>query len=67
MPIREKQLSLIMLANAERTEKTDWSVGYRPALQTIRRRYAYNCEHNTNSVAAMLVELAAADEARNLC
>eukprot|EP00804_Cyclotella_cryptica_P017383 CCRYP_020246-RA/>CCRYP_020246-RA protein AED:0.61 eAED:0.61 QI:0/0/0/0.5/1/1/2/0/312 len=55
------QLALVLLANVELATSKAWGWEFRPALQTIRRAYAYNYAHTSDSITAILRELAGAD------
>lgn len=62
----DTQLAIVLLANIDVAAGDDWGREFRPALQTIRRRFPYNHVHDTASIAAMLTELAGADGVRKL-
>ena len=64
--IDDTQLALILLANIETAASEDFGREFRPALQTIRRRYPYNFVHDTTSLQDILTELAGADTVRKL-
>ena len=60
------QLALVLLANIELATSEAWGREFRPALQTIRRAYAYNFAHTNDSITVILRELAGADGVRKL-
>ena len=62
----DTQLAIVLLANIDVAAGDDWGREFRPALQTICRRFPYNHVHDTASIAAMLTELAGADGVRKL-
>ena len=64
--VDETQLALILLANIETAASEDFGREFRPALQTIRRRFPYNFVHDATSLQEMLTELAGADAVRKL-
>ena len=64
--VDDSQLALVLLANIDVVTGHDWGREFRPTLQTIRRKYAYNHAHDAASVAAILKELAGADGVRKL-
>jgi hypothetical protein len=55
--VDDTQLALILLANIDAAASEEWGHEFRPAIQTIQRRYAYNYIHNTTSIPNMLQEL----------
>jgi hypothetical protein len=64
--VDDSQLALVLLANIDVATGHDWGREFRPTLQTIRRKYAYNHAHDAATVAAILKELAGADGVRKL-
>jgi len=64
--VDDSQLALVLLANIDIATGNDWGHKFRPTLQTIRCKYAYNHAHNATTVAAILKELAGANGVRNL-
>eukprot|EP00804_Cyclotella_cryptica_P028485 CCRYP_020574-RA/>CCRYP_020574-RA protein AED:0.76 eAED:0.38 QI:0/-1/0/1/-1/1/1/0/353 len=64
--VDDTQLALILLANVELATSEAWGREFRPALQTIRRAYAYNFAHTNDSITVILRELAGADGVRKL-
>jgi hypothetical protein len=64
--IDNTQLALILLANIDTAASNEWGREFRPTLQTIRRRYAYNHVHDTTSISDMFQELAGANGVQKL-
>ena len=64
--VDDTQLALVLLANIELATSEAWGREFRPALQTIRRAYAYNFAHTNDSLTVILRELAGADGVRKL-
>jgi hypothetical protein len=64
--IDDSQLALVLLTNIDVATGHDWGREFRPTLQTIRRKYAYNHVHDAATVAAILKELAGADGVRKI-
>ena len=64
--IDDTQMALVLLANIELAASEAWGREFRPALQTIRRTYAYNFAHTSGSITTILRELASADGVRKL-
>ena len=64
--VDETQLALILLANIKTAASEDFGREFRPALQTICRRFPYNFVHDATSLQDMLTELAGVDAVRKL-
>jgi len=60
------QLALVLLTNIELAASEAWGREFRPALQTIRRTYAYNYVHTSGSTTIILREFASADGIQKL-
>ena len=57
---------LTISANIENAMQHDWGRELRPAMQTIRQKYAYNHKHDDASLQDILTILAGADSVRIL-
>ena len=57
---------LTISANVENAMQHEWGRELRPAMQAIRKKYAYNHRHDDASLQDVLTELAAADSVRIL-
>jgi hypothetical protein len=64
--INVTQLVLVLLANIDLAASENWGHEFRPTLQSIRHKYAYNFTHTPTSINDILKELASADGVRKL-
>jgi hypothetical protein len=59
--IDNTQLAIVFIANIDIAASNNWGCEFRPALQTIRRKFPPNHVHDTSSIAAMFTKLAGAN------
>ena len=64
--VDETQIALVFQANVSAAASEDWGREFRPAVQVVRKAFAYNHKHDAASIKTMLKEYAAADAIRTL-
>ena len=64
--INEDVVPTIILTEADEAAREPWGREIKTAADKIRLKYGYDHAHDTQSVAVILAELAAADGVRNL-
>ena len=64
--IDDTQLVLVLLANINLAARKIWGREFRPTLQSILCKYAYNYTHTTASITDILKELVIANGVRKL-